>query len=191
MAMKLHELHPALVHAPLALFPIAIGADLVGRATGNDALMALGKKTLPLAVASGLVAGVAGLMAQTEVEADGVALDVLKTHRTLNLATVAATAALAAHRNRTERPTLAYLAAGVGALAVMTFSAYLGGEMVYKYGVGVKAADGVRKRPAVPELKRKNAARALKRAGADLAEGIKMTAQETAKGDLVPSLKRA
>src|SRR4051812_28634577 len=191
MAMKLHEVHPALVHFPLALFPISIGADLVGRVTGNDALMNVGKKTLPLGVASGLVAGVAGLMAQTEVEADGKALDMLKTHRTLNLATVAASAALAAHRSRTERPSVGYLAAGLGALAVMTFSAYLGGTMVYQLGVGVKPADGVRKRPAVPELKRKNAGRAVRRAGADLAEGIKMTAQETAKGDLVPALRRA
>ena len=190
MAMKLHEMHPALVHFPLALFPISIGADLLGRATDNETLMEVGRNTMPLAIASGLAAGVAGLMAQTQVEADGRALDLLKTHRTLNLATVAAATALAVHRSRTERPSLGYLAAGLGALAVLSYSGSLGGEMVYKHGVGVRAADGVRKRPAVPELKRKNAAKALKRAGADLAEGIKMTAQETAKGDLLPSIAR-
>src|SRR5205085_2791709 len=43
MAIKLHEVHPALVHLPLTLFPIAIGADLVGRVTGNDALMTVGR----------------------------------------------------------------------------------------------------------------------------------------------------
>src|ERR1051325_12054388 len=96
MAMKLHEVHPAIVHFPLALFPLSIGADLLGRATGDETLMEIGKKTLPLAIASGLIAGVAGLMAQTEVEADGKSLDLLKTHRTLNLATVAAATALAA-----------------------------------------------------------------------------------------------
>src|SRR4051812_23672708 len=190
MAIKLHEIHPALVHFPLALFPLSITADLVGQATDNEALMEAGKKILPLAIASGLIAGVAGLMAQTQVEAEGKSLDMLKIHRTLNLATVAASAALAAHRNRTERPSAGYLAAGLGLLAVMTYTASLGGEMVYQRGVGVRPANGVRKRPAVPEIKRKTAGKALKRAGLDLAEGIKMTALETAKGDVVPLLKR-
>src|SRR5438067_7856771 len=190
MAMKLHEVHPALVHFPLALLPISIGADLLGRLTDNEALMNVGKKTMPVAVASGLIAGIAGLMAQTEVEADGKALDMLKTHRTLNLAAVAAGAVLATQRARNDRPSVGYLAAGAGALAVLTYSAYLGGAMVYQLGVGVKAAEGVRVRPSVPELKRKNASKALRRAGSDLKEGIKLTVQETVRGDLVPALKR-
>jgi uncharacterized membrane protein len=190
MAMKLHEVHPALVHLPLSLFPLSIAADVIGRATDNEALMNVGKSLMPVAVASGLVAGVAGLMAQTQVEADGEALDMLKTHRTLNLAVVAAGAALAAQRTRRAKPSTGYIAAAVGALAVMSFSAYLGGTMVYQLGVGVKPAKGVRTRPAVPELKRKNAGKALKRGGADLLEGIKMTAVESAHGDLVPALRR-
>lgn len=188
MAMKLHELHPALVHFPLALIPLSIGADLLGRLTGSDSLLDLGRRTMPLAAASGLVAGAAGLMAQNEVDADGEALEMLKTHRTLNLGLVAVAGAMAAYRTRRERPSVGYLLAGLAGAAVMSYSAYLGGAMVYHEGVGVEAADGVRDKPAVPELTRAQAGRALRAAGSDLAQGIQVTVEETAKGDLVPTL---
>lgn len=188
MAMKLHEIHPALVHFPLALLPLSIGADLLGRATGSESLLDLGRRTMPLAAASGLVAGVAGLMAQTEVKAEGAAMDLLKTHRTLNLGLVAIAGAMAVQRSRNEKPSAAYLGLGLVGVAAMMYTAYLGGEMVYRHGVGIEAADGVRKRPKVPELSRQQAKRALRTAAADTAKGIQLTAKESATGDLVPSL---
>lgn len=187
MAMKLHEVHPSLVHFPLAFLPLSIGADLLGRITGSRALLDLGKQTMPLAAASGLIAGVAGLMAQTEVEADGASLDKLKTHRTLNLGLVAITGAMTAYRARSEKPSVGYLAMGLAGLAALSYSAYLGGEIVYRDGVGVDAADGVRQKPAVPELTREQTPRALRTAATDLAKGIQITVEESAKGDLVPA----
>ena len=188
MAVKLHELHPSLIHYPLALLPLSIGADLLGRVTGSERLLELGRSTMPLAAASGLVAGVAGLMAQTEVKAEGRAMDLLKTHRTLNLGLVAIAGAMAVQRTRKEKPSAAYIGLGLIGLALMGYSAYLGGEMVYRKGVGVEASDGVRKRPAVPELTRKNASKAVRTAAADTVKGLQTTAEESAKGDLVPSL---
>jgi uncharacterized membrane protein len=188
MAMKLHEVHPALVHFPLALLPLSIGADLLGRVTGNEALRDLGRTTMPLAAVSGLVAGAAGLMAQTEVEADGRAMEMLKTHRTLNLGLVAIAGAMSAYRSRTEKPGVGYLAMGLAGCAAMTYSAYLGGAMVYHDGVGVEAADGIRQKPSVPELTRRETPRALRTAATDLAKGIQLTVEESAKGDLVPAL---
>jgi uncharacterized membrane protein len=188
MTMRLQEVHPALVHFPLTLLPLSIGADLLGRVTGSETLLDLGRRTMPLAVASGLVAGAAGLMAQTEVEADGEALAMLKTHRTLNLGLVAIAGAMAAYRARNERPSAGYLAVGLAGLAALTYSAYLGGAMVYHEGVGVEAANGVRKEPPVPELSRKQAPQALRTAASDVAKGIQLTVEESAKGDLVPVL---
>lgn len=188
MAMKLQEVHPSLVHFPLALLPLSVGADLLGRITGSEALLDIGRRTMPLAAGSALLAGAAGLMAQTEVEVEGESLEMLKTHRTLNLGLVTVAGAMAAYRSGRERPSVGYLAMGLAGLATMLYSAYLGGAMVYHEGVGVLAADGVRTQPSVPEITRKNAKRAVRSAGSDLAEGIKVTVQETAKGDLVPSL---
>ena len=188
MAMKLHEVHPALVHFPIALLPVSVGADLLGRVTGNQELLDLGRRTMPLAAASGLVAGIAGLMAQTEVEADGKSLETLKTHRTLNLGIVAIAGAMSAYRSKRDRPSLGYLALGIAGFAAMAYSAYLGGEIVYRDGVGVDAADGVRQKPVVPELTRETTPRALRTAASDLAKGIQLTVEESAKGDLVPAL---
>jgi uncharacterized membrane protein len=188
MAMKLHELHPSLIHFPLALLPLSIAADALGRVTGSESLLELGRRTMPLAAASGLVAGVAGLMAQTEVKAEGPAMDLLKTHRTLNLGLVAIAGAMAVQRARTEKPSAAYIGLGLAGVAAMMYSAYLGGEMVYREGVGIEAADGVRKRPKVPELSRQEARNALRTAATDTAKGIQLTVEESAKGDLVPSL---
>jgi len=188
MAMKLHELHPSLVHFPLALLPLSIGADLLGRITGSESLLELGRQTMPLVATTGLVAGVAGLMAQTEVNAEGPAMDLLKTHRTLNLGLVAIAGAMAVRRARSDKPSAAYLALGLVGLGAMAYSAYLGGEMVYRQGVGVDAAEGVRTEPAVPEFTRKEAGNALRTAATDTAKGIQLTVEESAKGDLVPSL---
>ena len=187
MAMKLHELHPSLIHFPLALLPVSIGADLLGRLTGSESLLDLGRKTMPLAAASGLVAGVAGLMAQTEVKAEGKAMDLLKTHRTLNLGLVAIAGAMAVQRARDEKPSAAYIGLGLAGIAAMMYSAYLGGDMVYRDGVGIEAADGVRERPKVPELSRQEAGRAVRTAATDTAKGIQLTVEESAKGDLVPT----
>lgn len=188
MAVKLHELHPSLVHFPLALLPLSIAADLLGRLTGSDSLLDLGRRTMPLAAATGVVAGVAGLMAQTEVKAEGPAMDLLKTHRTLNLGLVAIAGAMAAQRARTEKPSAAYIGLGLVGIAAMAYSAYLGGEMVYRDGVGIEAADGIRQKPAVPELTRETAGRALRTAATDTAKGIQLTVEESANGDLIPSL---
>jgi uncharacterized membrane protein len=34
MAVRLNEIHPSLVHFPIAIMPVAIGADLLGHVTG-------------------------------------------------------------------------------------------------------------------------------------------------------------
>jgi len=188
MAMKLHELHPSLIHFPLALLPLSIASDLLGRATGSASLLDVGRRTMPLAAASGLVAGVAGLMAQTEVKAEGGAMELLKTHRTLNLGLVALAGAMAVQRVRKEKPSAAYIGLGLIGIATMAYSAYLGGEMVYRDGVGIEAADGIRKRPKVPELSLQQAGKALRTAASDTAKGIQLTIEESVKGDLIPSM---
>src|SRR5690606_30235032 len=51
MAIRLQELHSAAVHLPIALLPIAVGTDLVGRATGSRQLMETGRLAIGLAAA--------------------------------------------------------------------------------------------------------------------------------------------
>jgi uncharacterized membrane protein len=157
MSMRLQEIHPALVHYPLALLPTALAADALGAATGSQGLLDLARRLMPVAAASALLAGVFGLVAQESVRTDETTSEMLRTHRTLNLGLVGLTAAMAAKRQRESRPSLGYLALGAGGMALMAYSAYLGGSMVYHHGVGVGSAGGLLESEA-PEITTRNLA---------------------------------
>ncbi|HEX6053046.1 MAG TPA: DUF2231 domain-containing protein [Gemmatimonadaceae bacterium] len=189
MAMRLQEIHPSLVHYPLALLPLSIGADLIGRATGSKAIKDLGRTTIPLAAASAAAAAVAGLVAQEEVNATGEARDKLVTHRNLNLGMVGAATAMAIWRSRHEEATPGYLALGLAGLATMMYTAYLGGNMVYEHGVGVLPAGGVRGGVS-PELTPGNMTEAARTAAADLRQGAQTVIEETRRGELAPHVRR-
>jgi hypothetical protein len=115
---------------------------------------------MPVAAASAAISGVAGLISQESVHVKEAAHPYLITHRNLNLGLIGTTILLAQKRPGRRRPSLGYLLAGLGSLATMTYSAYLGGHMVYEHGVGVRPAGGVREDQA-PELTRENAAEAI------------------------------
>lgn len=187
MPMRLQELHPSLVHFPIALLPVAIGADLLGRLTGSKPLLEIGRRLIPLAAGAAALAAVAGLAAQEEVQVEGEALDALITHRNLNLALVATATAMAAWRSSRQRPTATYLGLGLAGAGVMTYTAYLGGHMVYEHGVGVSPANGVRAQD-VPELRAGTLAAAGRTFARDVASGARMTVQEVSEGKLVPAI---
>jgi uncharacterized membrane protein len=188
MSMRPQELHPAMVHFPIALLPVAVGVDALGRATSNDGLLEAGRRGIAVAAVSAALAGVAGLIAQEASRFDRQGRQLLVTHRTLNLGLIGLTGWLALRRARRDRPSLAYLMAGAAGIGVMTYSAYLGGHMVYEHGVGVKKARGLRRREA-PELRPKEAARAVRVTGRHVARGVRNTARDLARGELVPWLE--
>ena len=86
MAIRLHQMHPALVHLPITLMPLAVGADLLGCIIGGKSLHSFGQKAIVLAAAGAGAAAVTGLIAGEEVNVEGDARDMLMTHRNLNFA---------------------------------------------------------------------------------------------------------
>ena len=189
MPMRLQELHAALVHYPLAFIPAAVGADVLGAATGSETLRQVGRVGIALGAASAIVAAAAGLVAQEAVEADGHAHDVLVTHRNMNVTLVALSTGMAVHRAGVDRPGPGYLAAGLVALGALGYSAYLGGHMVYELGVGIMDR-GLREDRA-PELRLENAGEAARVALENLRMGARGAAAEIAGGELVPVLTRS
>lgn len=189
MAMRLQEVHPALVHAPITLLPLAVGADLLGRATGNESLMEVGRRIMPLAATGAALAAAFGLVAQEAVRTEGQTHDMLVTHRNLNLGLVGVAAAMATWRARRTRPSAAYLALGVLGVGTMTYTAYLGGHMVYEHGVGVAAAGGVREEHA-PELTPGRMGDVARTALEDLREGASHAIEHVRQGDIAPALTR-
>jgi uncharacterized membrane protein len=187
--MRLQEIHPALVHYPIAFLPTALAADALGRATGSRTLSQVGRWGMALAAGSAAVSAVAGLLAQEASRFDEETRDLLVTHRTLNLAVVGLAAWMAVHRARAERPGAGYLAAGAAGVGVMAYSAYLGGHMVYEHGVGIKDAGGLREEDA-PHLVPEQAGDVVQVAGHHVVAGLRNTLRDMGRGRFVPWLTR-
>lgn len=170
MAVRFREVHPAVVHAPIVLFPLAVVADVLGRATRRRSLREAGRHLMPVAAVSAAAAALTGLVAQHEVQADGPARDTLVTHRSVNLAVVGLTTLLATWRWRQRTASPGYLALGLAGVGLLGYSALLGSKMVYAYGVGVDAAGGIR--PAGRTGPERGNAAAVRTAAGDMLRGL-------------------
>jgi uncharacterized membrane protein len=185
MPMRVQEIHPALAHFPIALFPTAILADLYGRAIDDDRMMEIGRMLMPIAVATAAATGIAGFAAQGAVRTDEQSEKMLVTHRTINVTSLIAGMALAYMRARQHKPGVAYLMAGLAMSALLTYSGYLGGRMVYEHGVGVRPANGLQ-RGRAPQFPGSGLGRMARLAAADTAEAMAGTARDTARGRIAP-----
>jgi uncharacterized membrane protein len=139
MAMKLHELHPAMIHAPLVLLPAAAAVDLTAASTCRSSTERLGARLWWFGTGAGLLAGLAGMAASQEVKGgDKKVDDAMYLHGIGNLALVLAATGMAIFRSR-RPPSVSSATIGLLACGGAIYTAYLGGELVYGSGVGVKA----------------------------------------------------
>jgi uncharacterized membrane protein len=143
MAMQLHELHPSVIHAPLALLPAAAIVDVMAvtssRRIRRLALDAAGRKLWWAGVGSALFAGVAGMAASQEIRLDDErARDTMWLHGIGNVAILLGAAGLATWRSG-HRASTASAALGSAAVGAALYTAWLGGSLVYTHGAGVKA----------------------------------------------------
>jgi uncharacterized membrane protein len=154
MAMHIHELHAALVHAPLVFLPAAAAVDLSAVLTKDPARDALGRKLWWLTVGGAVLAGVSGLAASQEIKAeDPDTNDMLWLHGVANFGIVLGGTAIALWRSF-HRPSATQTALALAASGLAVYTASLGAEMVYGRGVGVQvmpklALNGVRRSPRV------------------------------------------
>jgi len=138
MAIRLHELHPTLIHAPLGLLPVAAGLDLMC-ALKYDRFVDHTARTLwSLGTLGGLAAGATGLAATQEVKvSDQNVEQAMLIHGLGNVLVTLGAASVLGFRAK-HRPTLASAFVAIGAVAASIFTGWLGGELVYGRGVGVK-----------------------------------------------------
>jgi uncharacterized membrane protein len=187
MALHLQELHPALVHLPVALLPLAVGSDLIGAITGRPAFRTFGRRAIGLAALGAVGAVVTGLIAGEEVNVEGRERDMLMTHRNLNVTAMAVALAMATWRRKHDAPAPGYLLAGLAGIGVVSYTAYIGGQLVYVHGVGVDPAKGVWRSDA-PQLRRNQWWAFLRDAIVDVWHGIRHMGEELAQGKVVPAL---
>jgi uncharacterized membrane protein len=136
-------LHPILVHFTVALVGASFAFDIIGRAVSVWSLAAAGWWTLAAAVP--LTAGtiVSGLMSRRRAPiAEGEALRYLRFHSALGPTVFGLLIAAAFWRatfwGSGRYPSVAYLVAFALLVALLTVQGYLGGELVYAFGVEVQ-----------------------------------------------------
>lgn len=188
MPMRIQEIHPSLVHYPLALIPAALVADAAGFATGNRKLMEMGRTLMPWGAGSAAFAAVAGLAAYSAAKFDTRSRSMALTHGNLNLGLVGVLGAMTAWRVTRRAPTPAYLLLGFAGLAATTYSAYLGGHMVYEHGVGVAKAGGLKEHRA-PQLVPSQFGDAWRSIKSNIVATLKRAIAHAKAGQVVPELQ--
>jgi uncharacterized membrane protein len=187
MTIRLQQIHPALVHLPLTLLPLAVAADLAGQISDNSKLCDFGQKAIGLASLSALDAAASGLVAGEEVNAEGASRDMLMAHRNLNFVATVVTMSMAVWRSGQRRPNALYLGAGLAGVGVVAYTAYLGGKLVYDKGIGVEPAKGVFRSDA-PKLQSWQLGAFFEAAAADLVHSVQHMIEDVASGKIVPTL---
>lgn len=130
-----HPIHPALVHFPVALWPVSLLWDIVGLWRGDPLWWQLSFWCLALGLIAALPAIAAGFMDYTSLPNDHPALGTANAHM---LIMASATIAFLVSLLVRGGPAATTLAIGFSALgtALLVAGGWLGGTLVYRHGVG-------------------------------------------------------
>ncbi|MGI8543237.1 MAG: DUF2231 domain-containing protein [Aridibacter sp.] len=137
-------IHPAIVHFPIALLVLSVIADFFGYIYQSDSLKGTGWWSLVGAAIGGVFAVAAGYydMKREEEKLEHEAHEQVHKHMKVGFALLAAIAGLTVWRwliyaNQDYSLNWFYLIAAVLIVALAFFQGWLGGELVFGYGVGV------------------------------------------------------
>lgn len=137
---SLANIHPILVHFPIAFLSVFVLIDLMGTFTKKTALRQFASSLLYLGTFFAIFTVMAGFMAAESVPHGHNVHDIMEHHEHLGISILALSIALSAWRIR--RPVEGFGVYNVLSLilaGILIFAADLGGLMVYKYGVAVEA----------------------------------------------------
>lgn len=135
-------LHAALVHLPIALFPLSVALDLASWIWPHPELYLVRCAFIAIAagIGTGILASAVGVVDYTSIRNDHPAKKTATLHMLLNVVAIGLFAASLGLRygsldvSRTELLPLILSLVGLG---VLGYSGYLGGHLVYSDGVGV------------------------------------------------------
>ncbi|MDF3056905.1 MAG: Rieske (2Fe-2S) domain protein [Rariglobus sp.] len=135
-------LHPALVHLPIALFPLSLLLDLASWLWPRPELCLVRGAFIAIAAGIGtaVIAAIAGAVDYTSIRNDHPAKKTATWHMVLNVVAVGLFSASLGLRYGSldlERTDLLPLLVSLAGLGVLGYSGYLGGHLVYSDGIGV------------------------------------------------------
>ncbi|HEY3113680.1 MAG TPA: DUF2231 domain-containing protein [Gemmatimonadaceae bacterium] len=136
-------LHPILVHFTIGLVGASFVFDVLGQWKHSASLATAGWWTIALAVPLTVATVVTGLISRRRVPiAEGPALRYLRVHTALGPIFFGCLLAIGVWRSSFWRaetaPSASYMSAVTLLVLLMTIQGYLGGELVYGFGVEVQ-----------------------------------------------------
>lgn len=156
-----HSLHPMLVVFPLGLLATSLVWDLLFLASDNLMWGAIAYWTIVAGVIGGLVAGIPGLLDWLAIPAGTRAKRVGAVHAILNVAILVlfVVSLLLRHGQGYTTPSLGSMLPGWIAIVAALPSAWLGGELVERLGVGVADFQNLNAPSSLREAKRRPTAK--------------------------------
>lgn len=144
----LQNIHPLLVHFPIALLTLFFTLDLIGSLAKRSEWRQIAGALLYMGTVFSALTVAAGLVAAATVAHGGNVHDIMEHHEHLGISVLSLAAILAAWRLLSKGHIVGpantlYLLLAAILSGLLAFTADLGGLMVYKYGVSVQAADQI------------------------------------------------
>jgi len=143
MSLLPDPFHPAVVHFPIALSLVGLLLDLLSRHPKARSLAPGGLVLMVLAALGGIAAVLSGQVAEDDAAVPRAARDLLERHEELGdvamwaLLVVAAVRVVLALRGAFRGwAAWVYLALALAVCGLVGYQGYLGGELVFRHGVG-------------------------------------------------------
>jgi uncharacterized membrane protein len=137
-SFKGHPLHPMLIAFPIGLWGFSLVADLIYHwGFGGSAWSLVAYYTLAAGIAGALLAAIPGLVDLFSIQ-DRRAKRIGIAHMVINLVVVGLYVANFLLRRAEGHSTTHAIALSVVGIALLSVSGWLGGEMVYVYGIAVE-----------------------------------------------------
>jgi uncharacterized membrane protein len=133
-----HPIHPMLVVFPIGLLATSTIFDIIGLLSGNSTFHLVAFYMLAAGVIGGLIAALFGAMDWLAIPSRTAAKQVGLVHGVINVVVVAVFIIAGFVRQQIDDPENLSLVLSVAGLVLLSFSGWLGGELVYRYGIGVE-----------------------------------------------------
>lgn len=140
----LPNLHPLIVHFPIALFCTFFLLELVSVLRRSDRIYHAASWTLFVGIVSAILAVILGRQAAQTVPHAGIVHSIIDQHESYAITAIIIALVLAAwrvlakeHLMTLSLPRFLHITLAVGMVLMIFLTADLGGLMVYKFGVGI------------------------------------------------------
>ncbi len=143
--LDLIHLHPVVVHFPIALITVGVLFDILGIALKREDLTLVGKWDMLFGSTSLVFVVATGLLAEAAVGHTEEAHDLMTLHKRIGITVLVLLGSLAIMRvvirdSLLKRYQNVFLVLSIIGVLFITYGAYLGGRLVYDYGVAVSTS---------------------------------------------------